>query len=166
MGKQILVFRVEDKDNNGYKDNLDSNISNWTQEGVYDLALNEDETLYGKQRPLPEDDNIPEDIIKDFHFFGFKNLKQLNRWFFPADLVMGNLFGGKISLYSVHINDVVYGNNQLIFNKRKSIKIKEYPLNNFLPYYLKNSTFDFKNEIESAIDIDFDIPNCLSHLKN
>lgn len=139
----MIIFRVEDKNGNGYKEELDREISNNTDEGFYGKYINK-EDIYWKLRPMPENDGINIDLIKDHHFFGFKTIEQLNSWFTPADLVMGSYLNGVIAIYEVNEELIIFGLNQVAFYKDKAKLIKKVPMSYYLEEDVKNNLFDFK----------------------
>lgn len=144
----MKVFRVEDKYGLGYKNYLDGVIQNWTDMGFVGTYL-ADEEEYFKRRPMPNNDRIPSTRIRKYHLFGFKSIEQLNRWFLPADLVLGNYIGGVIAVYNVSSRCIIEGNKQLVFDKRKAKLIEKLDMSHFLSDEQKSSLYDFK---EMAIE--------------
>lgn len=154
----MIILRVEDSNGFGYKEELDSNINNWTDIGIMSLSI-KNEDLYFKHRPLPENDNIDIDLITEDHLFGFKNLFDLNDWFFESDLFIGSLFGGKICFYDVPNENVILGGKQLVFDTKFATLICKTPMNYFLGN--KNNSYDLQKMIQDAIKYDFEIPSCI-----
>lgn len=153
--KNMEIYRIEDKFGKGYKNQLDSDIKDWTNEGFYNRFFH-NESEYFAKRPMPKDDQINTTLIRKYHLFGFKNIEQLNNWFLPADLVMGSLLGGKICVYDINPKYIIFGEKQLIFDERKSKLINKLPMNHFLNGDLKSSLYDFREVAQE--NVDYDIP--------
>lgn len=151
----MRVFRVVDSEGFGYKRSLDSEILNWTEKGMSSLMFGD---KYFEHRPMPKDDGLPITRIRKYHLFGFKNLAQLNKWFFPADLALGAILGGKIQVLEVSKSKMIHGRNQLVFDKRNAKLIEEFPMNNFLNDELKCSEFDFLESYKEGLEMDIEPP--------
>ena len=163
----MILYRIEDKEGFGYKESLDTNIQNWTKEGVLGKKFfSGSEELYFKHRPMPENDLMAVDLITTNHLFAFKDLKQLNNWFFPADLVMGAFFGGNIVIYEVLEENIVFGKSQIAFDVTKSKIVDKKTMDYYLSKEEKTSTYDFKEELLDAIESNIEIPTELNILKN
>jgi hypothetical protein len=143
----MIIYRIEDKNGFGYKKDLETEISNATNMGFMGTYL-QDEDLYFKYRPMPDNDGIKSSLIRRYHLFGFSNLNDLNSWFLPADLVMGTILLAKLCIYDVNKNRVIFGGKQVIFDKRKARLIHSLPMSHFLDKNFQESHFDFK-EIET-----------------
>lgn len=162
----MILYRIEDKDGFGYKESLDTNIQNWTKEGVMGkFFFKGTDELYFQHRPMPENDSMDINLITSNHLFAFTNLKQLNNWFLPADLVMGAFFGGKIVIYEVLEENIVFGKSQVAFDSTKAKIIDKKTMDYYLSKEDKISTYDFKEELLDAIECDFEIPTELNTLK-
>jgi hypothetical protein len=157
------IYRIEDKDGYGYRHNLDSQISLFTSRGFYGNFGDNCDWFY-ILRPLPEDDGINIDDIREHHIFGFQTLTDLNQWFLPADLVMGNLLGAKLCVYSVHEIHTQSGKKQIMFDKNFATLVKKLPMDYFLDEQTKKSLFDFKINAMEIKKRNISIPDTLSFL--
>jgi hypothetical protein len=154
--KKMKVYRIEDKNGNGYKVDLDSQISNSTDEGFCGKHM-QDEDTYAEFRPLPHNDGIKSSLIRKYHLFAFESLDSLNSWFLPADLVMGNLLGGKLCVYEVNEKTLIKGGKQVVFDKRKAVLINTFSMSHFLNDDIKNNLFDFKQVIIENVEMEMEI---------
>lgn len=146
----MIIYRIEDKNGCGYKQSLETDISNATNMGFMGTYL-QNEDLYFKYRPLPHDDGI-KSLIRRYHLFGFSSLDELNSWFLPADLVMGTNLSAKLCVYEINKNNVIFGGRQIVFDKRKARLTHVLSMNHFLDEEIKRNDFDFKAiEKENAL---------------
>jgi hypothetical protein len=159
----MKIYRIEDKNGKGYKVDLDSQISNSTDEGFCGKYMQDDD-MYFKFRPLPHNDGIKSSFIRKYHLFAFESLDSLNSWFLPADLVMGSLLGGKLCVYEVNEKKIIKGESQVVFDKRKAVLIECFPMSHFLTGDFKNNFFDFKQVMLENVEMEMEIPPELKFL--
>lgn len=158
MSKKIKIYRVVDRFGYGYKRSLDSEILNWTEEGISKLMFGDE---YFDYRPMPQDDGISPSRIRKYHLFGFISPEDLQRWFFAADQALGNILGGRIHVYEVAKSHLILGGRQLIFDKRKARLIDTLPMNYFLSDEQKASEFDFKKSYTEGLEMTVRVPDRL-----
>lgn len=161
---KTLIYRVEDKFGKGYSGNfeysLSSEINNFTKLGVHMCHV--DEPTYMNKRPRPEDDNIFN--IEEHHLFGFTSHAQIVSWFGEEQLVLGKLLGGKIVVYEVDVSFVQRGDCQAVFDNRCAKVLATYEMDYFLDDSVRESLFDFKEEVEDSLECDMEIPEGLMFL--
>jgi len=123
----MIICRVEDACGFGYNGDRRDNAYKSVQEfavgsGVYWWA-----TTYFKDgcRPIPHQDGIAKQFINKHPdwLFGFRDEKQLKRWFSPYDLYLMGLFGGCVVRYEVPDHNVCVGGRQLVFHEGSASKL-------------------------------------------
>lgn len=83
--------------------------------------------------PSPRYDKLLAPLVKymdgefDEYIFGFQDLKQLRNWFYDKDGMKNISKYAQLVVYSVHENDIMIGEKQLMFKYENCKRIAVYP---------------------------------------